>query len=58
MLAARCSETVFQKEPSSLVIAMAQQGRQAIRQRFRQIVRVTTDPLLLNVFQRNGATLS
>lgn len=57
MLAVRMCEPVFQKPPTQTVIALAQEGRRSIRQRFRQLYTATTDPLLLNVFQRNGSTV-
>lgn len=57
MLAARLATPVFQKAPSQTVMDLAVEGRRSIRQRFRQPVTVTTDPLLLNVFQRNGSCL-
>lgn len=50
---------VFQQDqtrsPSAVTLQMASMARAAIRQRFRQPYVATTDPLLLNRFQRNGA---
>lgn len=57
MLAARIAYPVFRRETPAVVQALAEQGRRAIRQRFRQTAFVTTDPLLLSVSQRNGSTL-
>lgn len=58
MLAMRLYPTLQQdqsRQPSALTVSQASMGRAAIRQKFRQLTQVTTDPLLLNRFQRNGA---
>lgn len=55
MTAARISPDLQRPSIPDWVGAMAEVGRRTIRQRFRQTVRITTDPLLLNVFQRNGS---
>lgn len=47
----------LQTTPSQWVVALAEQGRRMLRQRTRQPFTATTDPLLLNVFQRNGTAL-
>jgi hypothetical protein len=57
MIAARIAGPIFQREPPQMVILLAQEGRRTIRQRFRQPFVATTDPLLLNVFQRNGSNV-
>jgi hypothetical protein len=57
MLAARIAWPVFRRQLSPDILNLAEQGRRTVRQRFRQTVHVTTDPLLLNVFQRTGATI-
>jgi hypothetical protein len=45
---------LLQKEVPQWVAAMATQGRQMIRQRFRQPYTATTDPALLSYGQRTG----
>lgn len=58
MLAVRLYPVLQQdqtRSPSAVTLQLAQQGRAAIRQRFRQPFFAQTDPLLLNRFQRNGA---
>lgn len=60
MLAARLYPMLQQdqtRQPSAVVLQLASQGRQAIRQRFKQPYIATTDPLLLNRFQRFGCNV-
>lgn len=57
MMAVRMAPDLQVPNVPQWVVEMATSGRRAIRQRFRQPFIATTDPLLLNVFQRWGATL-
>lgn len=60
MLAVRLFPSLQQdlaRQPSSTLMQMAGQGRQALRQRFRQPFAAITDPLLLSWSQRHGSTL-
>lgn len=57
MVAVRAAPDLQQPQIPQWVVELATQGRKAILQRFRQPFTATTDPLLLNVFQRNGTAL-
>lgn len=57
MMAVRLAPDLQQPNVPQWAVALAEAGRRNIRQRFRQRFTVTTDPLLLNVFQRCGTTL-
>lgn len=57
MIAVRIGPDLQLPNVPQWVVQMAQEGRKAIRQRFRQPFHATTDPLLLNVFQRCGSAL-
>lgn len=54
MLAVRLAPELQKTSVPEWVVAMAELGRRTIRQRFQQTFKVTTDPLLLNRFQRYG----
>lgn len=58
MTAVRLATGLQKPDVPQWVVAIAEEGRRTIRQRFLQTVTVQTDPLLLNRFQRYGDTLS
>lgn len=57
MLAVRIAPDLQVPKVSDWVVEAAITGRRVIRQRFRQPVTITTDPLLLSASQRVGTTL-
>ena len=57
MTAARLAIELQRPDVSQWVLSLAEEGRRMIRQRFHQTYKVTTDPLLLNIFQRYGVRI-
>ena len=55
MLGARICRPVFQRSPSAELMAMAEMGRRLIRQRFRQVIPVQVDPVLVRRYGRGVA---
>jgi hypothetical protein len=54
MLAVRIAPELQRPNVPDWVVSMAEAGRRTIRQRFLQTYKITTDPLLLDRFQRHG----